>query len=98
MPHGQINNLLAFLGIYIIAITGIAALMASIGLDSANSMVISLSCISNVGLPLNVIGPDFTWSALPVLIKWICSVLMLMGRLEIFSVIVLFTRAFWKDN
>ncbi len=98
VPHGLINNLLAFLGIYVIAITGITALMASIGLDASNSMVISLSCISNVGLPLNVIGPDFTWSALPVLIKWICSVLMLMGRLEIFSVIVLFTRAFWKDN
>ncbi len=98
VPNSQITNLLAFLAIYVIACSGTAALMTSIGLDGANSMIISLSCISNVGLPLNVIGPDFTWSALPVFTKWICSVLMLMGRLEIFSVIVLFTRAFWKDN
>ncbi|MBR5652977.1 MAG: TrkH family potassium uptake protein [Prevotella sp.] len=98
IPAAQINNLLAFLALYVMACFATAALMTGIGLDSANSMVIALSCISNVGLPLDVIGPDFTWGALPALVKWICSVLMLMGRLEIFSVIVLFTRSFWKDN
>lgn len=98
VPTTQINNLLAFLAIYVMACFSTVALMASIGLDGANSMIISLSCISNVGLPLDVIGPNFTWSALPGIVKWICSLLMLMGRLEIFSVIVLFTRAFWKDN
>ena len=98
VPTAQINNLLAFFALYIITCAAIVALMASIGLDASNSAIISLSCVSNVGLPLDVIGPDFTWSALPLTVKWICSLLMLMGRLEIFSVLVLFTRAFWKDN
>ena len=98
VPTTQINNLLAFLAIYVLTCFATMAPTVGIGLDGANSMIISLSCISNVGLPLDVIGPDFTWSAMPGIIKWICSLLMLMGRLEIFSVIVLFTRAFWKDN
>ena len=40
----------------------------------------------------------WAWSQLPDYIKWICSFLMLAGRLEIMSVLVLFTRGFWKDN
>jgi trk system potassium uptake protein TrkH len=39
-----------------------------------------------------------SWSELPDYVKWLCSFLMLTGRLEIMSVLVLFTRAFWKDN
>jgi trk system potassium uptake protein TrkH len=39
-----------------------------------------------------------SWGILPDSVKWLLSALMLMGRLEIFTVIVLFTRAFWKDN
>lgn len=39
-----------------------------------------------------------SWSTLPDGIKWVCSFLMLVGRLEIMSVLVLFTRSFWKDS
>ena len=62
-------------------------------------LLISLSCISNVGPTLGTqIGPEMSWSALPAHVKWICSFLMLVGRLEIMSVLVLFTPGFWKDN
>ena len=39
-----------------------------------------------------------SWSALPAVIKWLLCLLMLMGRLEIMTVLVLFTREFWKEN
>jgi trk system potassium uptake protein TrkH len=69
------------------------------GVDSTNSITIALSCGSNVGPTLGLeIGPTMSWSILPQGVKWLLSVLMLMGRLEIFTVVVLFTPAFWKDN
>lgn len=69
------------------------------GVDSTNSLTIAISCASNVGPTLGMeIGPTMSWSTLPEAGKWLCSVLMLMGRLEIFSVVVLFTRGFWKDS
>ena len=73
--------------------------MIAAGIDNTNSVTIALSCISNVGPTLGTqIGPEMSWSGLPDHVKWICSFLMLVGRLEIMSVLVLFTRAFWKDN
>jgi trk system potassium uptake protein TrkH len=39
-----------------------------------------------------------SWSELPSIAKWLCSLLMLMGRLEIMTVLVLFSKSFWKEN
>ena len=76
-----------------------ATVMIVADIDNTNAVTIALSCISNVGPSLdNQIGPEMAWSQLPDFIKWICSFLMLVGRLEIMSVLVLFTRGFWKDN
>jgi trk system potassium uptake protein TrkH len=69
------------------------------GIDTINSIVIGLSCVSNVGPSLaNDIGANITWSGMADHIKWILCLLMLMGRLEIMTVLVLFTRSFWKEN
>jgi trk system potassium uptake protein TrkH len=69
------------------------------GIDPTNAITIALSCVSNVGPSLsNHVGPVLSWSVLPEYIKWILCLLMLMGRLEIMTVLVLFTRSFWKDN
>ena len=67
--------------------------------DLINAMTISLSLISNVGAGLDTnIGPQMSWADLSVGMKWMCSFLMLVGRLEILTVLVLFTRSFWKEN
>ena len=69
------------------------------GVDSTNSITIALSCASNVGPTLSLdIGPSMSWAVLPATVKWLLSLLMLMGRLEIFTVVVLFTTSFWKEN
>ena len=83
--------------IVIILLATTVMLVADI--DITKSIVIALSCVSNVGPDLSLeIGPTLTWGELPVYIKWTCTCLMLVGRLEIMSVLVLFTRTFWKDS
>ena len=95
----KLSTLLAFFAIFTFMVLITATLMVMAGIDYTNSTVISLSCISNVGASLSTeIGPVLSWGELPDYIKWTCSFLMLVGRLEIMSVLVLFTRAFWKDN
>ena len=95
---GQIT-LIAFLMAYFVLCFIAYFIMILVGVDSTNSFTIALSCASNVGPTLGLeIGPTMSWSILPDFIKWILSALMLMGRLEIFTVLVIFTSAFWKNN
>jgi trk system potassium uptake protein TrkH len=99
VPHSQLSTLLAFFAIFTLMNILTATLMIASGIDSTNSVAIALSCISNVGPSLSTeIGPVITWGELPDYVKWMCTFLMLVGRLEIMSVLVLFTRGFWKDN
>ena len=99
IPQNRLTTLLAFLTIYIIALTLTTIIMVEAGVDITNAATISLSLISNVGAGLDTnIGPQMSWADLSVGIKWLCSFLMLVGRLEIIAVLVLFTRAFWKEN
>ena len=95
----KLSTLLAFFAIFTFMVMTTATIMVVSGIDPTNSIVISLSLISNVGASLSTeVGPVMSWGELPDYIKWTCSFLMLVGRLEIMSVLVLFTRAFWKDN
>ncbi|MBR1548776.1 MAG: TrkH family potassium uptake protein [Prevotella sp.] len=99
VPHSQLNTLLAFFAIFTLMLILSATIMIVAGIDNTNAVAIALSCISNVGPSLSTqIGPVLSWSELPDYVKWICSFLMLVGRLEIMSVLVLFTHAFWKDS
>ena len=95
----KLTTLLAFFAIFTFMVIISVTIMIISGIDPTNSMVIALSLISNVGASLSTeIGPVMSWGDLPEYIKWTCSFLMLVGRLEIMSVLVLFTRSFWKDN
>lgn len=91
------TTLLAFLTTYTLLCLVCAFSMIAAGVDNTNAITITLSTLSNVGPTLGVeIGPTMSWNDLPDFAKWICSILMLMGRLEIFSVLVIFTPAFWQ--
>ena len=92
-------TLLAFFIAYITLCFTAYFIMILAGVDSTNSITIALSCGSNVGPTLGLeIGPTMSWSVLPPLVKWILSGLMLMGRLEIFTVLVIFSPSFWKNH
>ena len=92
-------SLLAFFTAYTLLCLITYFCMILTGVDSTNSITIALSCASNVGPTLGLdIGPSMSWAVLPATVKWLLSLLMLMGRLEIFTVVVLFTTSFWKEN
>lgn len=97
--QNKILTLVAFFAIFVLMCLVSAMIMIAAGIDNTNAVTIALSCMSNVGPTLGTnIGPVMSWSSLPEGIKWICSFLMLTGRLEIMSVLVLFTKSFWAEN
>ena len=99
VPFQKQLSLIAFIVMYFVLCLFTYFVMIITGIDSTNAFTISLSCASNVGPTLGLeIGPTMSWSVLPDVVKWFLSLLMLMGRLEILSVVVLFTPTFWKDK
>lgn len=99
IPQSKIYTLLGYSAIFILMCLFTSTVMVLTGIDHVNAITISLSCVSNVGPTLGTeIGPVMSWSGLPDGIKWLLSLLMLMGRLEIMTVLVLFTKNYWKEN
>lgn len=99
VSSSRLLTLLSFTTIFMLMLFLSTGIMILSGIDVINAIVIGLSCVSNVGPSLTTgIGPSMSWSELADPLKWLLSFLMLVGRLEIMTVLVLFTRAFWKDN
>ena len=99
VPNRQRVSLLAFVTAYLVLFFVFAFIIIAAGVDNTNAITICLSCLSNVGPTLGTeIGPTMSWSQLPAFIKWFCSFMMLVGRLEIFTVMVVLTPAFWNKN
>lgn len=98
IPQSRLVSLLAFFLLYIALLLLVTIIMSLSGIHISNAITISLSLLCNVGAGLDTnIGPVMTWAELSDGLKWLCSFLMLVGRLEILAVLVLFTRSFWKD-
>jgi trk system potassium uptake protein TrkH len=99
VPRSRIIALSAFFVLVVLMLLVTMTIMILSGIDSINAIIISLSCVSNVGPSLaNDIGANITWSGMEDYIKWVLCLLMLMGRLEIITVLVLFTKSFWQEN
>jgi len=70
----------------------------AIGIDIAEAYGISLSCLSNIGLTIGYHGCNIPWDDMPTIGKWFSTFLMLIGRLEVFSVLLIITPSFWKHR
>jgi trk system potassium uptake protein TrkH len=66
------------------------------GLDVITAFTAIVACLNNTGPGLNQVGPATTYGNLTTFETWVCTFAMLIGRLELFSVLVLFTPAFWR--
>ena len=66
------------------------------GIDLQSAIGAAASAMGNIGPGLNAFGPSESYALLPISGKWLLSFCMLLGRLEIFTVIVLFSRTFWE--
>ena len=93
-----VSTVLAFCFIYISIIVIGTLLMMTMGVGAEESIGCVISSIGNMGPGLGETGPAYSWNALPDAAKWLLSFLMLLGRLELFTVLLLFTPDFWKRN
>ena len=91
-----ITRLLAFLLLYVILALIGSVVLCTAGLGFEESISSMVSCLGNVGPGLGKLGPIDNYSALPTFSKWFMSFVMLVGRLEFFTVLLIFTPAFWK--
>ncbi len=99
VSHQRRSSLVALISMYIILAVLAVLMLAISGIDFTNAVTIIVSCLGNVGPTLETaIGPSMSWADLPAVSKWVCSFYMLLGRLEIFTVLVILTPAFWREN
>jgi trk system potassium uptake protein TrkH len=87
---------LAFMLIYGASITWLSILLLASGLDLITALTAVFACINNIGPGLNQVGPGANYAALDDYETWVCTFAMLIGRLELMSVLVLFTPAYWR--
>lgn len=92
-----VRSLIAFSFFFALTIGGLAIVLAAFGLDLVTSLTASVTAVTNVGPGLGpIVGPSGNFASLPDPAKWALSVGMLLGRLEIMTVLVLFTGSYWR--
>lgn len=93
-----IYNLLAFLFFYLFMFVIGSIVMTFLGVDFIEAVSAVATSIGNVGPGIGKLGPSYTFYEMPTAAKWVLSFLMLLGRLELFTIAILFTPYFWKRN
>ena len=96
VPQQTINNIMAFLIFYVFIIVITVVIFCASGVNFDESIGAAVSAIGNVGISIGQFGPAGTYAEFPMVAKWVMSFVMLIGRLEIFTVLLLFTRALWR--
>ena len=97
IEDGFINSVIVFIFSYLLIFFLVAILLSITGLDFLSALSGAATAISNVGPGLgDMIGPNGNFSEVSEISKWILSFAMLLGRLEIFAVLVLFLPSFWR--
>jgi trk system potassium uptake protein TrkH len=91
-----ISNVQAFFIIYILIFVFGSIVLSLMGVDFISSVGAVATCLGNVGPGIGTVGPVANFNHLPELAKWLLSFLMLLGRLELFTVLIIFTPYFWK--
>ena len=96
IENNVIFAVLAFMLMWGGTIITMTMLLTASGLDVITAITAVLACINNMGPGLGLVGPSTTYAVLTDFQTWICTAAMLLGRLELFTMLVLFTPAFWR--
>lgn len=91
-----VSKVIAFLCMYMLLVVSGGIALTACGVPVVDSFFSAFSCISNTGLGAGVTGYGQSYEIIPAAGKWILSLLMLTGRLEIFTILVLFLPSFWR--
>ncbi|MDE6109121.1 MAG: TrkH family potassium uptake protein, partial [Muribaculaceae bacterium] len=91
-----VHKVIAFLCLYMMLIAAGGLALSAMGVPVVDAFFSSFSCMSNTGLGADITGYGASYEMLPDAAKWVLSILMLTGRLEIFTVLVLLYPSFWR--
>lgn len=91
-----IYKVMAFFQIYILIFAFGAMVMSLMGLDFETAIGATIATLGNIGPGIGQVGPVGNYAFIPPAGKWFLSLLMLLGRLELFTILILFSRSFWK--
>ncbi len=91
-----LNNVFAFISFYIITVIVGVIVMTAMGYDIGSAFGAVAATLGNIGPGIGLVGPVENYAHIPVFGKWFLSFLMLIGRLELFTVLILFSPSFWK--
>jgi trk/ktr system potassium uptake protein len=98
VPKSIIYNISAFFILYMLIFIVSSVILTFLGLDFKSALGAAASSLGNIGPAIGTVSPVDNFAHLSISAKWFCSFLMLIGRLELFTVLILFTPFFWKKN
>ena len=98
VPSSVVLTVGIFICLYLACVFVGWILLMLMGVGFMDAFGVCVSSMGNAGLGLGLFGPAYSWSALPEAGKWLSSFLMLLGRLEMFAVMLMFYSAFWKSR
>jgi trk system potassium uptake protein len=96
VPDRVMQSVIAFMMIYGASLVGLTMLLLFSGLDVVTAFTAVLACVNNIGPGLGDVGPSVNYGGLTDFQTWVCTFAMLLGRLELLSVLVLLTPQFWR--
>jgi len=96
VPNAIVFAVLAFLFVYIAIIVSLTLVMVASGLDVLTAFSAVVACVNNTGPGLGEVGPSSNYQSLTDFQTWICTFAMLLGRLELFTLLIVFTPVFWR--
>lgn len=96
IPQQTTNNIMAFLIFYVFIIAVTVVIFCACGVNFDEAIGSAVSAMGNVGISIGQFGPAGNYANFPTVGKWVMSFVMIVGRLEIFTILLLFTRVLWK--
>jgi trk system potassium uptake protein TrkH len=96
VSENTLSNTYVFLSIFIIITIASTIILMLCGVSPSEAFGCSVASIANVGPAMGQFGPAETYAILPNIAKWTLSIVMLIGRLELFTILILFLPSFWK--
>ena len=96
VSENTLSNTYVFLSIFLIITIASSIVLMLCGISPSEAFGCSLASIANVGPALGGFGPSETYAVLPDFAKWVLSMVMLIGRLELFTILILFLPSFWR--
>lgn len=91
-----VNSVLAFVFVYFMTVVILTFVMLATGLDFVTALSAVLASINNAGPGMGQVGPATNYATFNDLQTWICTLAMFLGRIELFTFLILFTRTFWR--